>query len=46
MGADIRMGVRVQQYDENKPSVILDSGEEYVADIVIGADGTSTLFRV
>jgi 2-polyprenyl-6-methoxyphenol hydroxylase-like FAD-dependent oxidoreductase len=41
MGADIRMGVRVQRYDDTKPSVILDLGEEFCADIVIGADGKS-----
>jgi 2-polyprenyl-6-methoxyphenol hydroxylase-like FAD-dependent oxidoreductase len=46
MGADIRMRVRVQRYDDDKPSVVLDSGEEYCADIVIGADGTGPIARV
>jgi len=44
MGADIRMGVRVEKYDENKPSVILASGKEICGDIIIGADGTVTDF--
>jgi 2-polyprenyl-6-methoxyphenol hydroxylase-like FAD-dependent oxidoreductase len=43
LGADIRMGVRVERYDEHKPSVILESGEELSADVIIGADGISLL---
>jgi hypothetical protein len=41
MGADIRMGVRVERYDDTKPSIVLASGEEIYGDIIIGADGNA-----
>lgn len=42
---NFRSGCRVTSVDPLKPSVILDSGEEVTADVVIGADGIRSVVR-
>lgn len=41
LGIPLYMGSNVASYDENEPSVTLDSGEVIKADVIIAADGTS-----
>jgi len=45
-GVEVRLGHRVERYDETKPSVFLPSGEEVVADVVIAADGVKSAGRL
>ncbi|EPQ57455.1 monooxygenase [Gloeophyllum trabeum ATCC 11539] len=44
-GIPIHMGHKVVQFDENKPSIILEDGREIEADVIIGADGIKSLAR-
>lgn len=46
IGVKIRMGELVDTYDAAKPSVILQSGEEILSDVVIIADGVKSRGRV
>jgi len=41
LAISIRMGTRVETYNEDKPSVTLQNGDEVEADIIIGVDGKS-----
>ena len=41
-GAKIRTGCKVVRYDNDKPSVFLESGEEVEGDIVIASDGVKS----
>ncbi|KZT51429.1 FAD/NAD(P)-binding domain-containing protein [Calocera cornea HHB12733] len=45
LGIPIHMGTNVAKYNEDDPSVTLDSGEIAQADIVIGADGIKSACR-
>lgn len=45
IGVTIRMATTVTQYDTNKPSIILEDGEEIVSDVVICADGVKSRGR-
>lgn len=42
---DVKMGVRIERYNVNKPSVFLPSGEEVTADAIIAADGVKSIGR-
>ncbi|KDQ57616.1 hypothetical protein JAAARDRAFT_193917 [Jaapia argillacea MUCL 33604] len=44
-GMVINMGHKVVAFDEDKPSVTLEDGREFEADIVIGADGIKSQAR-
>lgn len=44
-GAEVRLGCKVSNYDLDKPSVILESGEEIVGDAVVASDGVKSLGR-
>lgn len=44
-GVDVRMGVKIERYDVDKPSVFLPLGEEVLADAVIAADGVKSVGR-
>ena len=39
LGANVRLGIIIDSIDEFGPAVILQGGERFEADIVIGADG-------
>lgn len=45
LGVPIHMGTAVRSFDENRPSVTLESGEVVACDIVIGADGIKSMCR-
>ena len=42
-GCEIRVKSRVTSVDESAPSLTLTSGEKIHADIIIGADGSSSI---
>lgn len=44
-GAEVRLGCKVVDYDPDKPSVMLDSGEEIVGDAVVASDGVKSIGR-
>lgn len=44
-GGTVRLGVQIGSIDEVGPAVILDGGEIFKADIVIGADGKIILLK-
>ncbi|CAN8102199.1 unnamed protein product [Discula destructiva] len=44
-GADVRFSSRVKDYDIEKPSIILESGEEIVGDAVVASDGVKSIGR-
>jgi salicylate hydroxylase len=45
LGVDVRLGSGVERYDENMAKVVLENGEVYEADLVIGADGIHSQAR-
>jgi 2-polyprenyl-6-methoxyphenol hydroxylase-like FAD-dependent oxidoreductase len=46
-GVNVRFGARVERIDDGEmgPSVKLSTGERIEADLIVGADGTSSLFH-
>lgn len=44
-GADVRLGSKIVGYDADKPSVLLESGEEVRGDVVVASDGVKSLGR-
>ncbi|KAH9214552.1 hypothetical protein DL95DRAFT_389528 [Leptodontidium sp. 2 PMI_412] len=44
-GAEILSGSKIVDYDVNKPSVILESGKEFIGDVVIASDGVRSVGR-
>lgn len=41
-GVNLRLGCRVQEIDHEATAVVLDTGERIEADLIVGADGSST----
>jgi 2-polyprenyl-6-methoxyphenol hydroxylase-like FAD-dependent oxidoreductase len=44
-GVEIRSGARVVEVDAAAPAVVLVSGERVAGDIIVGADGTTSVVR-
>ena len=45
LGVEIRVNSKVEDYDIDVPSLTLENGETFVADLIIGADGIKSLAR-
>ena len=45
-GVDIRLGCEVRSLDFDRTRVILASGEELSADVIIGADGNACIWSL
>ncbi|KAK4943999.1 hypothetical protein LTR10_016520 [Elasticomyces elasticus] len=45
LGVDIKINSKVHDFDESSPSITLENGESYSADLVIASDGLKSLAR-
>lgn len=44
-GVTIRLGCKVAGYDQDKPSVLLEGGEEIIGDVIVASDGVKSKGR-
>jgi salicylate hydroxylase len=45
LGVEIRLGCRIKDIDQSKPSLLLENGELLKADLIVGADGVRSQVR-